>query len=125
MSEEKGNFSRNRKVIVSEEIKDPDKYLEQLIEKLQDFPEEIEILEAVQSGTHEEKVKYLLNLRTDKKPEPGSVDIKMEPATGCIIVIIVTIVTVIIGWEIINGVKRAIKEQQEVEEECEQCPDRD
>ena len=28
-------------------------------------------------------------------------------------------------YEAINGVKKAIKEQEEIEEECELCPDRD
>lgn len=125
MSEDKIMFSSNRKVIVNEDIKDPDIYLDQLITKLHNFPKELEILEAVRLTSHEEKVKYLLNLRTGKKPSPGSVGIRTHPASGCIIVIIAVIIWVIVGYEVINGVKKAIKEQEEIEEECEQCPDRD
>lgn len=106
------NLSEPEMIVVSEDIKNPDFYIDFFMSKCAKDDENLARFEAIKALDHESKVKWLLAL----KP-------RIEPATTCTIIIVTTIVIVVIGYEIIEGYKKAITEKQEVQKEVEKCFD--
>lgn len=99
---------------VFEDIHDPDKYIDVLASAFTGNAERMARFEAIKALEHENKVRWLLS---QKDPS----DEKLEPATICTIVIVTTVVMVVIGYEIVNGVKKAITEKQTKEKEVKKC----
>lgn len=108
-------LERPEEIIVNQDIKDPDVYLDQFINACARDSGEIATLKAIKSLSHDEKVKWLLSLKPNDR---------LEPLTTCILVLVTTTVIVVIGYEIVNGVERAITERQEVQQEVERCFER-
>jgi hypothetical protein len=99
---------------VSEDIHNPDKYIDAFASAFAGKAESMARFEAIKALDHETKVRWLLSQK-DKSDE------KLEPATICTIIIVTTVVMVIIGYEIVNGVKKAITEKQTKEKEVKKC----
>ena len=82
MTQDKVMLSTPQEIVISENIDNPDQYLDQIIENLSDDPEHLAAVDSIKSLGHNEKVRYLLGLRTGKEREAGDVSIMMEPVTG-------------------------------------------
>lgn len=111
-------FDVQEEYVVSQDISNPDSCLEKL---LADFSEDSVIcdkLEIIKSLSHAEKVAWLLDLETKDSRDIVS---KMQVASGCVIVVISVTVAVIVGYEIINGVKKALTEKKQTEKEVLKC----
>jgi len=104
------NLNESEVIVISEDIENPDYYIDFFISKSAKDTENLTRLEAIKSLDHDLKVRWLLSL----KP-------RLEPATTCTIIIVTTVVIVVIGYEIVDGVMKAITEKQEIQKEVEKC----
>jgi len=111
-------FDAPEEYAVSQDVKNPDTYLNKLIA---DFPANSQTrkkIETIKLLSHNDKVAWLLGLKTH---EEGAVDTKMEPASGCVIVIITVVVAVVVGYVVVNGVQKPVIEHQERQKKVKQC----
>ena len=99
-------------VVISENIKNPDLHLDNYMSDKNLDPQKMEEIEYVKTLDHDAKVRWILALPSSNR---------LEPITICTIIIVTTVVEVIIGWYIVDGVKKYIKEKKEVEKEIEKC----
>lgn len=120
--EERTMFKTPVEYMVSQDIKNPDIYLDKLIRDYTDDPTMQEKLETIKSLKHNEKVAWLLGLDTKELDEEHA---KMEPVTGCIIVVITIVVAVVVGYIVVEGIKQAIIEYQERQKEVEKCTNKE
>jgi len=100
-----------------EDIRDPDKYIDALAPAFTGNAERIARFEAIKSLDHANKVRWLLSQEdeSDEKLTP------LAPAVVCTLIIVTTVVLVIIGYEIVNGIKKAITEKRTEEKEVKKC----
>lgn len=100
-----------------EDIRDPDKYIDAFASAFTGNAERMARFEAIKLLDHANKVRWLLSQKdgSDEKLAP------LAPAVVCSIIIVATIVMVIIGYEIVNGVKKAITEKRTEEKEVKKC----
>jgi hypothetical protein len=120
--EERTMFKTPVEYMISQDIKNPDIYLDKLIRDYSDDPTMQEKLETIKSLEHNEKVAWLLGLATKEQDEERA---KMEPVTGCIIVVITIVVAVVVGYIVVEGIRQAIIEYQERQKEVEKCTNKE
>ena len=112
-------FRTAETVVLSQDIADPDAFLDEVLTKLGDDPEQRERLETIKSLHHEEKVAWILGLETIDESSQ-----RLEPVSGCLVfalVSVVFVVMVIVGWIIYEGGKKPIIERQEQLKEIKKC----
>jgi hypothetical protein len=97
-------------MILSEDIRDPDRYLDELIARSQDSRAQQAELQKVKALGRDAKVKWLLDQRI---PEGFRVVPALAPVATCVLVTITVTVAVVVGYELYQGARRAIIEYQE------------
>ena len=111
---EKVMFSAPQEIPLSEEIDNPDQYIDQFIEGFKDNPEAKMRLEVLKGLDHEEKVRWLLSLDDEPKRDPGLI-------TVCTLVMVYVCVMVVVGYIVANGVSTPVKEKRCEEKEVKKC----
>lgn len=107
-------------IVTSQDIRDPDRYLDQLISKTKGDPGKRDRLQTIKGLEHEVKVKWLLGQPAN--PENVLVDKSPALAVVCTVVVVVVVVAVVVGYYITEaGIRRAITEMQEREVERKVC----
>lgn len=104
-------------IVISEDIREPDKYLDLLIAAFGKDKGNVQRLEVIKSLDHSTKVKWLLS-------QTNKTDTKVTREWVCTTILVTTVVIIIIGYELYQGAMHAITEKQEVEKEVEKCFER-
>jgi len=117
MTTERVMLDPQEEIVASKHIADPGAALDQLLERATD-PALRARIEEVQARPVEEQEEWLLT-----RARPVAPTHRMEPVSGCIIVVIWVTVAVVVGYIVVNGVREAIIEQRQEEREIEECID--
>lgn len=117
MTTERVMLDPQEEIVVRTRVADPGAALDQLLERATDARLRARI-EGVKALPIEEQEQWLL-----AGARPVDRTHRMEPASGCIIVVIAVTITVVVGYIVVNGIREALTEQREVEREVEQCID--
>lgn len=113
-------LDKSIEIVTSQDIRDPDRYLDQFIAMTKDDPIKQDHLQTIKGLERDEKVKWLLGLSGNR--ETAGTNKSAALAAVCTIVIVTVLVTVVVGYYITAaGIRRAITETQERQQERKVC----
>jgi len=101
-------------IVISEDIRDPDMYIDLLTSTFAKDAESAARFEAIKALDHHAKVRWLLS-------QANKSDARVTREWICTTILVTTVVVVVIGYEIYQGIKKAITEKQEIQKEVEKC----